>query len=75
MLGEEIVADEDYLPEDMVDELGEPMPEEEEMPLEMEEITEEEPVEEREDSTLWLIVIIVLVAVAAIWFVYKGIKK
>jgi len=79
VLGEEVAPEEDGVPEGEVDEFEESMPEEEEeedMPLEIEELATEAPAEEERDtSTSWLIIIIVLVAGAAIWFVYKGIKK
>ena len=80
VLGEDIVTEENGMPEGEFDEFEEPMPEEEgeeeeKMPFEIDEIVTEAPEEERETSVLWLIVIIVLAAAAAIWFVYKGIKK
>jgi len=80
VLGEDIVVDENGIPEDMVDDFEEPMPEEEEtemMPLETEEVMVEETTEteEREPSNIWLIIVIVLAVAVAIWFVFKGKKK
>jgi len=77
VLGEDIVVDENGIPEDVVDEeTEESMPEEKErMPLDIEEIVTEEPKGERETSTLWLIAIIVLAVVAAIWAIYRGSKN
>ncbi len=80
VLGEGIVVDEDYVPEDVAEE---PMPEEEEeempeeeMPFEIDDIVrEEEPEEEPEIPTSWIIALIILAAAAGIWAVYKGIKK
>jgi len=79
VLGEEVLTQEDGTTDGVVEDNGEDGEVDEATPTEEEitplEIGGETETEERGMSTLWFIIIIILVVAALIWFVFKGMKR